>query len=105
MVDPSSNVLKLKTISKQWATNKDIKILADCNDKRAKQIREDIEKQILKEGKKCPKGFTVPMQRVIDYLELDIERIVAMISMEQDISEYEKSHCGHSDSERLIVQN
>lgn len=104
MSEPSSNILKLRTVSKQWATNKDIKILADCNDKRAKQIREDIEKQILKEGKKCPKGFTVPMQRVIDYLELDINRIVSMISMEQDLDKYEKSHCANSDF-KLIREN
>lgn len=104
MIEPSSNILKLRTVSKQWATNKDIKILADCNDKRAKQIRDDIEKQILKEGKKCPKGFTVPMQRVIDYLELDINRIVSMISMEQDLDKYEKSHCANSDF-KLIREN
>ena len=105
MIEPSSNVLKLRTVSKQWATNKDIKILADCNDKRAKEIREDIEKQIVKEGKKCPKGFTVPMQRVIEYLELDINRIVSMISMEQDLDKYEKSHCGHSDLRMINQQN
>lgn len=102
MIVPSSNIEKLRTMSKQWATNTDIKILADCNDKRAKVIREEIEAQIIKEGKKCPKGFTVPMKRVIDYLEIDESRIISMISLEQDLDEYEKSHCCNSDS-RLII--
>lgn len=105
MIIPSSNLKKLRTMSKQWATNGDIKILADCNDKRAKQIREDIEEQILKDGKKCPKGYTVPMQRVIDYLGLDESRIISMISLEKELDEYEKSHCCRSDSKQLIKQN
>ena len=105
MIEPSSNVLKLRTISKQWATNKDIMIIADCNPKVAKAIREEIEKLIESEGKRCPKGFTVPMQRVIDFLDIDVDRIASMIGLERDIDEYEKSHCGNSDSKQLINQN
>lgn len=105
MIKPSTNIEKIRTMTKQWATNKDIKILADCNDKRAKIIREEIEEQIIKEGKKCPKGFTVPMKKVIEYLDLDLERMISMVSMEKELNEYEKSHCGNSDSRQLINQN
>lgn len=103
MIEPSSNVLKLKTMAKQWASNQDIMILADCNPKAAKVIRESIEKQIEAEGKKCPKGFTVPMQRVIDYLDIDIDRITSMIGLERDIDAYEKSRLRQVDS-RLNIQ-
>lgn len=105
MIEPSSNIAKLRIMAKQWATNKDIKVLADCNDKRAKAIREEIEKQILSEGKRCPKGFTVPMERVIEYLGIDIERIVSMISMEQELDNYEKSHCCNSDFNKININN
>ncbi|MFR7589828.1 MAG: hypothetical protein ACLUVC_00145 [Longibaculum sp.] len=91
MIKPSSNVEKLKVLAKQWATNKDIMILADCNPKAAKTIREAIEKEIEAEGKKCPKGFVVPMQRVIDYLDIDIKRIASMIGLEEDLQKYEKA--------------
>lgn len=92
MIKPSSNIEKLKTMAKQWATNQDIMILADCNPKAAKCIREDIEKIIKSEGKKCPKGFTVPMARVVAYLDIDENRISQMLSLELALEEHEKSH-------------
>lgn len=94
MIKPSSNIKKLKVLAKQWANNQDIMILADCNSKAAKTIREAIEKKIETEGKKCPKGFVVPMQRVVDYLDIDVNRIASMIGLEEDLRKYEKATAG-----------
>ena len=75
-------------VSKQWANINDIKQLCGNGRDRARQIRNEIESDILKSGKKllCGKEKKVPMSKVIDYLNMDIDYIAKMAMLEKRIN-------------------
>ena len=81
----SSNLMKLKVISKQWAGVQDIMILADCCEGKACKIRREIEQEIREEGKKLPKDKVVPMTRVIKKLWINEERIIKYAKIEAEM--------------------
>jgi len=74
-------------VSKQWADVNDIKQLCGNGRNKARQIRKEIEQDILASGKKLldSKVKKVPMSKVIDYLNLDIDYIVKMAMLENEI--------------------
>ena len=75
-------------ISKQWANVNDIKQLCGNGRDKARQIRNEIELEIAKSGKRLLSGKEkkVPMSKVIDYLNMDIEYIAKMAMLEKEIN-------------------
>lgn len=73
------------TISRPWVSAKEIQSIAQCGRDAAVQIRNDIEYEIIKSGKKLPRGRTivVPTKRVLEYLQLDIDYITEMAEKEK----------------------
>ena len=74
--------------SKQWANVNDIKQLCGNGRDKARQIRTEIELEIQTNGKKLLGGKEkkVPMSKVIDYLNMDINYIAKMAMLEQRIN-------------------
>ena len=77
-----------KIISKPWASIKEISLIANCGRDTAIKIRNKIEEEIIKDGKKLPKGKTivVPTKKVIEYLGLDLDYIVNMADTEAKLN-------------------
>jgi len=75
-------------ISKQWANVNDIKQLCGNGRDQARQIRTEIELDLEKNGKKLLSGKEkkVPMSKVIDYLNIDIDYIAKMTMLEKRIN-------------------
>ena len=75
-------------INKQWANVNDIKQLCGNGRDKARRIRNEIESDIIKSGKKilCGKEKKVPMSKVIDYLNMDIDYIAKMAMLEKEIN-------------------
>lgn len=71
-------------ISKPWASIKEIGLIANCGRDTAIKIRNKIEEDIIKDGKKLPNGKTivVPTKKVIEYLGLDLDYIIDMANYE-----------------------
>jgi len=76
-------------ISKQWASVNDIKQLCGNGRDKARQIRNEIEREIAANGKKLLSSKTkiVPMSKVIDYLNMDIDYIAKMAMLERKIND------------------
>lgn len=85
MADTSSNLMKLRTLSKQWAGVQDIMILADCGENKASKIRREIEQEILAEGKTLPRDKVVPMARAVKWLGLNEDRIIKYAKIEAEM--------------------
>ena len=75
-------------ISHPWAGIREIKLIGACGNDTASKIRDDIREIIKESGKRLPSGKTkvVPMCRVIEYFDLDVDYISAMAKQERDIS-------------------
>jgi len=75
-------------LSKQWANVNDIKQLCGSGRDKARQIRKEIELDIKSSGKKLLDGKEkkVPMSKVIDYLNMDINYIAKMAMLEKKIN-------------------
>ena len=75
-------------LSKQWANINDIKQLCGNGRDKARQIRNEIALEILKNGKRLLEGKEkiVPMSKVIDYLGMDIDYIAKMAILEKKIN-------------------
>lgn len=73
-----------KIISKPWASINEISLIANCGRDAAIKIRNKIEEDIIKEGKKLPNGkkIVVPTKKVIEYLGLDLDYIINMANCE-----------------------
>lgn len=67
-------------ISKVWVNSDDIMKLAQCGKHTAVNIRNEIENQIISQGKNVPRSAIkcVPTHLVLDYLGLDIDFICSM---------------------------
>ena len=65
-------------ISKPWSSVKEISLIANCGRDNAIKIRNMIEQEIIKDGKRLPIGKTivVPTKKVIEFLGLDLDYIV-----------------------------
>ena len=75
-------------ISKQWANVNDIKQLCGNGRDKARQIRNEIEFELARSGKRLLSGKEkkVPMSKVIDYLNMDIDYIAKMAMLEKRIN-------------------
>ena len=87
----TTNIEILEIIAKPWATNKDIEIILSCSKSKANNVRQNIEKQIIAEGKKLPPiGCYIPMKRLIEFLDLDEKRIIKLAKVEAEINRFGK---------------
>lgn len=80
------NYIELRdAILKPWLDVKGIMLIANCGKNSAIKIRQAIEAEILKEGKKLPQSspIVVPTKRVLDYLGLE-EKYIFEMAKEQE---------------------
>lgn len=84
--------------SKPWASIKEIGLIANCGRDAAIKIRNKIEENILKDGKKIPKGKTivVPTEKVLEYLGLNIDYIANMANTEAKLKDRTLSYASIS---------
>ena len=75
-------------ISKPWSNVKEISLIANCGRDSAIKIRNMIEQEIIKDGKRLPIGKTivVPTKKVIEFLGLDLDYIVSMANTEASLN-------------------
>lgn len=75
-------------ISKPWSSVKEISLIANCGRDNAIKIRNMIEQEIIKDGKRLPNGKTivVPTKKVIEFLGLDLDYIVSMANTEVSLN-------------------
>lgn len=75
-------------ISKRWSSVKEISLIANCGRDNAIKIRNMIEQEIIKDGKRLPIGKTivVPTKKVIEFLGLDLDYIVIMANTEVSLN-------------------
>lgn len=80
-----SNIEIVNVLSKPWADVHDIMKLSFCGRDKASYIRDDIREKILNSGKLLPicKTKYVPMNSVIEYLNLNIDYIYSMAQKEK----------------------
>lgn len=73
----------MELISKVWINSNDIMKLCNCGKNTAIKIRQDIEKNIVEEGKLVPPSMTkyVPTKLVLEHIGLDEDHIFKMASM------------------------
>lgn len=82
-----SNIELISILSKQWASTSDIQKIASCGRDNAIIIRNKITQEIINNGKNLPttKKKVVPMECVINYLNLNLEHICFMAEKELKI--------------------
>lgn len=74
-------------LSKQWANVNDIQKIASCGRDKATFIRNSINDNILSQGLHLPiaREKLVPMNYVVEYLNLNIDYIFSMAEKEQKL--------------------
>lgn len=82
-----SSLEMIRILSKQWANVDDIKKIASCGRDKAILIRNNIINTVISRGMKLPiaKQKLVPMEYVIDYLNINVERIYSMAKKEKNL--------------------
>ena len=76
-----------RILSKPWANVTDIRKIANCGRDKASLIRDNICNDIISNGKKLPiiRAKIVPMDKVIDYLDINVEHIYSMAKIEKTL--------------------
>lgn len=84
-----SNLELFSILSKPWLNVNDIMKIGNCGKKKATEIRNSIEYEYIKNGKKLPssKYKVIPNTEVIQYFNLDIDFIYHMAEKEKNIYE------------------
>lgn len=72
----------LEIANKMWSGNKEIMALCGCGQSKAAEIRHQIEKQILKEGKLLPGNNVVPTKRVLKNFGINIKDLEETVMRE-----------------------
>lgn len=80
----TSNEL-LEIASKPWAKTKDIMALGDCCYGRAHKIKKEIKSQIVSEGKFLVPNDSVPMKRVLKFLDINVKDLEQVVLREERI--------------------
>lgn len=75
-----------KTLSKTWLDINDIKEIAECGRDNATKIMIEIEKNVVKQGKKIPKikKRIIPCESVINYFNINIDFVSQMAQNEKN---------------------
>lgn len=79
-------------ISKQWANVNDIQLIASCGKEKASLIRDTIKQNIINSNLNLPRAkyIIVPMQNVVEYLNIDIDHITEM-AIKENLIHYRKN--------------
>lgn len=82
-----NNTKLFELISKQWANANDIQLIVSCGKEKASEIRDSIKQEIVNNNMKLPraKHIIVPMKKVIEYLNLDVDHITQMAIKEKEL--------------------
>lgn len=65
----------LVLLSKQWATVQDIMKIGTLGRNKARDIKNEIEREVKDSGKRLPNNL-VPIEKVIDYLKINLDFLV-----------------------------
>lgn len=80
-----------KIISKPWLATSDIKIICQCGEKKAVEIRKIIEDEVLSTGKHLPASSikVVPTPLVLKYLNISENYVYDMARKEKSLANNE----------------
>lgn len=67
----------LKILNKQWATIQDIMKIGALGRNKARNIKNEIERNIIDQGLKLPNNL-VPMEKVIEYFKINLDFLVTI---------------------------
>ena len=67
----------LELLNKQWATIQDIMKIGALGRNKARNIKNEIERNIIAQGLKLPNNL-VPMEKVIEYFKINLDFLVAI---------------------------
>lgn len=67
----------LKILNKQWATIQDIMKIGALGRNKARNIKNEIERNIIAQGLKLPNNL-VPMEKVIEYFKINLDFLVTI---------------------------
>lgn len=80
-----SNIKRFQIVTKPWAKVNDVMDLTGFGKSKSYQIINEIQKQIVEEGKKNIARGVVPMARLIDYLAISKTAIYKAALQEKNI--------------------
>ena len=67
----------LEILNKQWATIQDIMKIGALGRNKARNIKKEIERNIIDQGLKLPNNL-VPMEKVIEYFKINLDFLVTI---------------------------
>ena len=67
----------LEILNKQWATIQDIMKIGALGRNKARDIKNEIERNIIDQGLKLPNNL-VPMEKVIEYFKINLDFLVTI---------------------------
>ena len=67
----------LEILNKQWATIQDIMKIGALGRNKARNIKNEIERNIIEQGLKLPNNL-VPMEKVIEYFKINLDFLVTI---------------------------
>ena len=67
----------LEILNKQWATIQDIMKIGALGRNKARNIKNEIERNIIDQGLKLPNNL-VPMEKVIEYFKINLDFLVTI---------------------------
>jgi hypothetical protein len=67
----------LELLNKQWATIQDIMKIGALGRNKARNIKNEIERNIIDQGLKLPNNL-VPMEKVIEYFKINLDFLVTI---------------------------
>ncbi len=74
---------QLKAMTNQWADTSTIKTIGNVGTNKAREIRRNIEQQVMDDGYRLPHQKMVPMRYVIDYFNIDINYLKKLAKLEE----------------------
>ncbi len=77
-----------KIISKPWLNTTDIQKICQCGQKKATNIRNDIEEELKNMGKRLPISSikVVPTPMLLKYLDIDADYVYSMAQNEMNLN-------------------
>ena len=67
----------LEILNKQWATIQDIMKIGALGRNKARNIKNEIERNVIDQGLKLPNNL-VPMEKVIEYFKINLDFLVTI---------------------------
>lgn len=81
-----TNLEMFQLVSQLWCDNQNLMKLAGCKKSKMAEIKKDIRIAITKKGHKLPPDIRIlPMGEVIEFLGIDVDRIIKNAQVEAQI--------------------